>query len=184
MRGLQEIASRRVKSAVVSRVRKGLLAAALGLSIIVILIVVYVLYERNTVRTNWRRIDSAARRFERPDGLEQVARVRQGTAFCWVTCTRGGEAVVTLVFSSSIGVAESCENLRRSLTALSNSVTLASDQSTCSWKAALGHGATARASVDEASNLTGRGSGWRWMDKVAIPSSKVVAWVEFKSGIE
>jgi hypothetical protein len=165
-----------------NRSQKRFAGAALVLTLILIALGVY---ETRKVRATWDRIDSASQRFQQPDGIEQVARVRQGTAFCWVSCTEGGEAIVTLVFSSKLGVDETCDRLRASLAALNRrAVTPASFESTCSWRVALTHGAYARASVDESSRLSGAGSGWRWMEKVPVPSSAVVAWVEFNSGSE
>ena len=47
-------------------------------------------------RRTWSRLDSVAASFEAPAGMSELARVRQGDGFCFVSCTGGGEAVVTM----------------------------------------------------------------------------------------
>lgn len=48
----------------------------------------------------WSRLHSTAGRFE-PDGFTEVARVRQGQGFCLVSCSGGGEAIITIVLDAS-----------------------------------------------------------------------------------
>ena len=47
-----------------------------------------------STQQQWDQLDYAADDFRVPPGFTEVARPRQGSGFCWVTCTNGGEAVV------------------------------------------------------------------------------------------
>ena len=59
------------------------------------------------------RPDNAADDFRVPRGFTEVARPRQGSGFCWVTCTNGGEAVVTIVLETDYtDPTEACRALR------------------------------------------------------------------------
>ena len=66
-----------------------------------------------STQQRWDRLDDAADDFRVPPGFTEVARPRQGSGFCWVTCTNGGEAVVTIVLETDhTDPMEACRALR------------------------------------------------------------------------
>jgi hypothetical protein len=140
-----------------------------------------------SVQRVWDQLDSAAGRFEAPPGFEQVARVRQGTGFCWVSCTGGGEAAVTLVLSTDAPDPQTaCRALRRAIVDVAGDdvrQTGFPDEGTCGWVGELGGTATVVAVAGPRSAFDA-GSGYRWREEVEPPDSPVVAYVEFNSGIE
>lgn len=141
------------------------------------------------VQRTWVNLDRSAARFRTPEGLHEVARLRQGTAWCIISCTNGGEAVVTIVFDASAGTAaDACGRVRQSLSDVAVPLELIDDSGfSCAWQAALPRGAFARgyvADADQLQPLSPTGSaGPRWSDAIAVPKG-VVAWAEFNSGLE
>jgi hypothetical protein len=137
-----------------------------------------------TVDRVWDRLDSAAGDFEVPPGFTQVARLRQGSAFCWVTCTDGGEAVVTLVFETDArDPEEACRALRPAVVDLTGDATEPGYAETCGWRGDLGGSATVYAVAGPRTSY-GRNSGSRWTEEIDAPDTQVVAFVEFTSGLE
>jgi hypothetical protein len=141
----------------------------------------------STVHREWDRLDSAAEEFKAPRGFTQVDRVRQGTALCWVSCTNGGEAAVTLVLETDATDPEqACRVLRTALVDLVGDAVWQLDDDTdgtCGWAGDLGGSATVAAVAGPRSAFDAA-SGYRWREKVEAPDSPVVAFVEFNSGIE
>ena len=127
-------------------------------------------------RRQWDRLDNAADDFRVPQGFREVARPRQGSGFCWVTCTNGGEAIVTIVLESdSKDPIEACRALRPAIVDLTGDAD-PSYLGTCGWTGQLGGSATVFAGADRAANLRSPYDGHRWTEAVAIP--------DFNSGIE
>ncbi len=141
-----------------------------------------------------------------PDGFRRVAAVRQGTAFCFGTCTNGGEAVVTVVLDGGdLPVDTACDRIRRAVSAVASDVqspsdpvspdeptttttSAADDPFRCSWGGSLGGRANAGAVVMLRSDLQPLGPaqlyGPRWTEKIQIPSGPLLAWIQFNSGVE
>jgi len=137
-----------------------------------------------SVRQTWDTLDTAAEDFDVPPGFTEVARPRQGTAFCWVTCTHGGEAIVTMVFETEYtDPAEACPALRRAVVELTGDATEASYVDPCGWVGELPGPASVYAGVNYQRDFR-RNGGTRWTEAVAVPSTPVIAYVEFSSGIE
>lgn len=140
----------------------------------------------STVHRKWDRLDSGAGAFKAPRGLTEVDQVRQGTAFCLVSCTNGGEAAVTLVFKTdATDPKQACRALRPALVDLVGDDVRQLDDTdeTCGWAGALGGSATV-AAVAGPRTAFDAASGYRWREEVEPPDSSVVAFVEFNSGIE
>jgi hypothetical protein len=156
-------------------------------------------------RRTWSRLDRAADRFQVPDGFRQMGMVRQGTAFCFVTCSNGGEALVTIVLDAGeMPVDSACDRLRLAVrTVASNVEATASgprpagpttttrarnDPFRCAWSGRLGGKAMATALVMFRSNLQPLGPaqlyGPRWTERIKLPAGPLLAWVEFNSGLE
>lgn len=134
----------------------------------------------------WRRIDRAADEFQVPPGFTEVARPRQGQAFCVVSCTGGGEAIVTIVLrvdADGMGPEEACRLLRAAVVELTGDAETADMPGQCGWRGELGGTATVCAGAGPAA-IFGPTSGHRWAEAVAVPDSEVVAFVEFNSGVE
>ena len=133
----------------------------------------------------WDRLDTAADNFEAPAGFTEVALVRQGTAFCFVSCTNGGEAIVTSVFKTNAKTPEeACRALRPVVTDLAaNEVQPWSAGTECGWIGGLGGSATIGGFAGPQSTY-GKDGGARWTEKIDAPDSPVVAYVEFNSGVE
>jgi hypothetical protein len=137
-----------------------------------------------TARQEWRRLDNAADDFGVPAGFTEVARLRQGSGFCIVTCTNGGEAVVTIVFETDYSdPTEACRALRPAVVDLTGDAEDASYLDRCGWRGELGGPATVFAGAGRASGFSPH-DGNRWTDAATVPDSPVVAFVEFNSGIE
>lgn len=137
------------------------------------------------VRSTWHRLDDAADEFQVPAGFEKVDTVRQGTAACFVTCTNGGEAIVTIVLSSEIeDPGDACDSLHGAVVELTGAATPGAFGASCGSNGELGDGASVWAGAWPTSSLSEPGSGGRWHEEVAPPDSAVVAVVEFRSGIE
>jgi hypothetical protein len=141
-----------------------------------------------------------------PQGLRKIATVRQGTAFCFVTCTNGGEAIVTIVLDGGeLTVDAACDRIRRAVNALASDVEVPSSKATpadptttttrapydpfeCAWSGSLGGKATVGGVVMLRRDLQPLGPaqlyGPRWTEKVEIPPGPVLAWVQFNSGLE
>jgi hypothetical protein len=137
-----------------------------------------------SARREWDRLDNAAQDFRVPRGFTEVARLRQGSGFCWVTCTNGGEAIVTIVLETDdTDPIEACRALRPAIVDLTGDAE-ASYLATCGWTGHLGGSATVFGGADRAANLRSPYDGHRWTEAVALPDSPVVAFVEFNSGIE
>ena len=143
------------------------------------------------VRRTWARLDAAAQMFEIPQGFVEVGRARQGTAFCFVSCTNGGEAAVTVVMrTGALPVEDACEALGAAVRDVGRDTRrgAAHEDYRCSWEADLGATATVWAVVVERSALKPLGPaglyGPRWTEDLAIPDAPVLAWVEFNRGIE
>jgi len=101
-----------------------------------------------------------------------------------VTCTNGGEAVVTIVLETDYtDPIEACRALQPAVVDLTGDAADTSYLSTCGWTGQLGGSATVFAGADRAANLFPN-DGHRWTEAVAVPDSPVVAFVEFHSGIE
>lgn len=81
--------------------RRGLVIAALVPTVILVIVAAVVGWLAFDVHRSWARLDKASRTFEVPAGLTEVARIRQGTALCFVSCTGGGEAIVTIVMTAT-----------------------------------------------------------------------------------
>ena len=111
----------------------------------------------------------------------EVARLRQGTAWCIISCTNGGEAAVTIVFDAKAGTAAAaCSRLRQSLSEVAGPLEPIDDSGfSCAWQAALPRGAVAQgfvADADQQQPLSPTGSaGPRWSDAIAVTKG-VVAW--------
>jgi hypothetical protein len=137
-----------------------------------------------SVRQTWDTLDTAAEDFDVPPGFTEVARPRQGTAFCWVTCTHGGEAIVTMVFETEYtDPADACPALRRAVVELTGDATEASHVDPCGWVGGLPGPAWVYAGAGYQQDFRPN-DGTRWTEAVAIPSTPVIAYVEFSSGIE
>jgi hypothetical protein len=137
-----------------------------------------------SARRQWDRLDNAAQDFRVPRRFTEVTPPRQGSGFCWVTCTNGGEAIVTIVLETDYtDPIEACRELRPAIVALTGDGD-ASNQGTCGWTGQLGGSATVFAGADRAANLRSPYDGHRWTEAAAVPDSPVVAFVEFNSGIE
>lgn len=137
-----------------------------------------------SVRQTWDTLDTAAEDFDVPPGFTEVARPRQGTAFCWVTCTHGGEAIVTMVFETEYtDPADACPALRRAVVELTGDATEASHADPCGWVGGLPGPAWVYAGAGYQQDFRPN-DGTRWTEAVAIPSTPVIAYVEFSSGIE
>jgi hypothetical protein len=157
-------------------------------------------------RRTWSRLDRAAHRFKVPDGFRPVATVRQGTAFCFVTCTNGGEALVTIVLDGGeMPIDAACDRIRRAVSTVAPDVEAPSSDATptgptttttrspttlfqCVWSGSLGGQATAGGVVMLRSDLQPLGPaqlyGPRWTEKIEIPAGPLLAWIEFNSGLE
>jgi hypothetical protein len=134
--------------------------------------------------SEWRRIDNAADDFQVPPGFTEVARPRQGTAFCFVTCTNGGEAIVTIVLASDYeDPEEACRALRPAVVELTGDADEADLSELCGWSGELGGAASVFAGAGPAASF-GPTTGHRWSEVVDVPDTAVVAYVEFNSGIE
>jgi hypothetical protein len=137
-----------------------------------------------SARQQWDRLDSAADDFRVPRGFTEVARPRQGTGFCWVTCTNGGEAVVTIVLEAAYtDPTQACRALRPAIVDLTGEAADASNQGYCGWVGQLDGSATVFAGAARGANFH-RNDGHRWTETVTPPDSPVVAFVEFNSGLE
>jgi hypothetical protein len=91
----------------------------------------------------WSRLDSAAEEFKVPRSFTLADRVRQGSAFCWVSCTNGGEAIETHVFKTDAAdPQEACRALRLALVELvGDDVRRLNDaDGTCGWAGDLNSG--------------------------------------------
>ena len=138
-------------------------------------------------RRTWSRLDSVAASFEAPAGMSELARVRQGDGFCFVSCTGGGEAVVTIVLDASeLTVDAACEEVRRSVQHLAGDAVdkrAIEDDEQCVYTGDLyddaGVGGVVARRVD-LSELRGT----RWMEEEPIPNVALLAWIEINSGIE
>lgn len=141
------------------------------------------------VRRTWDRLDRAAREVHALPGFSEIARVRQGTALCIITCTSGGEAAITVVMESNT-VDGACEEMRDEVARVARDVETQPvvDGELCRWKGALGGGSVATGIViprNQLRPLTRDGRfGYRWTDKIRPPESQVLAWVELNSGVE
>jgi hypothetical protein len=137
-----------------------------------------------SVRRVWDRLDAAAEDFDVPAGFTEVARLRQGTAFCVVTCTHGGEALVTMVFETDFtDPADACPALRAAIVELTGDAADASYGDECGTVGDLGGSASVFAGAGHRQDYRPH-DGNRWTDAVAVPDSPVIAYVEFNSGIE
>jgi hypothetical protein len=156
-------------------------------------------------RRTWSRLDRAAGRFEVPDGFRLVATVRRGTAFCFVTCTNGGEALVTVVLDGGqMPVETACDRIRRAVSRVASDIEapnsdaapvgpttttrVSGDPFRCTWSGSLGGEATATGLVMLRSDLRplepAQLYGPRWTGKIEIPAGPLLAWIEFSSGLE
>jgi hypothetical protein len=136
-----------------------------------------------SARQEWNRIDNAAADFQVPPGFTEVARPRQGQGFCFVTCTNGGEAIVTIVLESDYeDPEEACRALRPAVVELTGDAQDMSYDDYCGWAGELGGTASVFAGAGYATSFGP--SGHRWTEVVDVPDSRVVAYVEFTSGIE
>jgi hypothetical protein len=137
-----------------------------------------------SVRQVWDKLDTAAEDFDVPPGFTEVARPRQGTAFCWVTCTHGGEAMVTMVFETEYtDPADACPALRRAVVELTGDATEGSYEDPCGWVGELPGPASLYAGAGYQQDFRAN-DGTRWTEAAAIPSTRVIAYVELNSGIE
>ena len=158
-----------------------LVAITLGL---VVALAAGVAWVVRTADRTWDRLDSAADDFEVPSGFTQVARVRQGTAFCWVTCTNGGEANVTLVFETDARTPEeACRKLHQPVVELTGDATKPEFTETCGWRGDLAGNSSVYAAAGPHASF-GPQSGFRWTEEVEAPDTPVVAYVEFASGLD
>ena len=104
--------------------------------------------------------------------MSELARVRQGDGFCFVSCTGGGEAVVTIVLDASeLTVEAACEEVRRSVQHLAGDAVnkrAIEDDEQCVYTGDLyddaGVGGVVARRVD-LSELRGT----RWMEEEPIP---------------
>jgi hypothetical protein len=104
------------KPSVPTRRRVPLPPVLIVLLVVILVVAAGVTLVAWTVHREWDRLDSAVNDFEAPGGFTQVARVRQRTAFCFVSCDNGGEAVETLVFKTDAAdPQEACRALRQAL---------------------------------------------------------------------
>jgi len=101
-----------------------------------------------------------------------------------VTCTNGGEAVVTIVFETDYtDPMEACRALRPAIVDLTGDAADASSPGYCGWAGELGGSASVFAGAGREPGFRPH-DGHRWTDAVAVPDSPVVAFVEFNSGLE
>ena len=168
--------------------RTAVACALVGLVVVAACVVVAVVTATGVQRT-WANLDRSAAGLRTPEGLHEVARLRQGTAWCIISCTNGGEAAVTIVFDANAGTAaDACGRLRQSLSEVAGPLEPIDDSGfSCAWQAALPRAAVVRGFVTDADQLqplspTGS-AGPRWSDAIAVPKG-VVAWAEFNSGLE
>ncbi len=137
-----------------------------------------------STQQQWDQLDDAADDFRVPPGFTEVARPRQGSGFCWVTCTNGGEAVITIVLATDhTDPMEACRALRPAIVGLTGDAADASHLDSCGWVGELGGSASVFASAGRQQDFRPH-DGHRWTDAVAVPESPVVAFVEFNSGLE
>jgi len=144
-----------------------------------------------TVHQTWSQLDAAAGAFQVPAGFNEVARVRQGTALCFVTCTQGGEAIVTIVLSAGdLKVETACSELDRAVREVGNQVKAGPkiDAFQCNSSGSLRGDSSVWGIVAKRSDLKPLGPaglyGPRWTEKMPIPDVPLLAWVELNSGIE
>jgi hypothetical protein len=171
--------------------RRGLVIAALVPTVILVIVAAVVGWLAFDVHRSWARLDKASRAFEVPAGLTEVARIRQGTALCFVSCTGGGEAIITIVMTARELPAETaCSELRQAVEKIAQDTKQgrAIEAYQCNWTGALGGGSTAWGIVAWRADLKPLGPrglyGPRWTERTEIPDEPLLVWVEFNSGIE
>lgn len=130
----------------------------------------------------WARLHAVTDDFPAPSGFRELAVVKEGSAFCVISCS---PARVTLVFNSSMDPEETCDVLR---THLDRHVGEPRDQPYLSWCGfevqlmSVGDGAYAQPGAEVGSTL--RASGPSWSQSVEVDTGSTIAWVEFNSGLD
>jgi|ERR671919_81507 hypothetical protein len=140
-------------------------------------------------RRTWSRLDSAAAGLTIPDGMSELLRVRQGQGFCWVSCTGGGEAVLTVVLDASeLTIETACDELRPLVQELSEGPAhfASIPDYQCGYVGSLYDDASVIGTVARRVDLCEPPSacGTRWMETQPVPDVPLLAWIEFNSGIE
>jgi hypothetical protein len=144
-------------------------------------------------RWTWSRLEGEAEELEVPSGFTEIDRVRTGEGFCFVSCTGGGEAVLTVVMDpGELSVEESCRRVEQAVKQLAGSADAAPDSMTYGYRCDIGGPLDGSASVrgvviqrgDIECEEPSLGCGPRWMEKLPVPDLPVIAWIEFNSGIE
>jgi hypothetical protein len=136
----------------------------------------------------WSSLDNAADDFGVPEGFSELQRVRSGEAVCFVTCTGGGEAVVTVILDpGSLTEDEACSRMedavRESLADAGSVLEPPLGLYQCDFGGPLEGTMWIGGVVARAADLRPDG-GERWLEDEAVPELPVVAWVQFNSGIE
>jgi hypothetical protein len=154
-------------------------------ALVVAAIVGWVMWTNHRV---WSDLDRAADDFGVPPGFTELQRVRSGDAFCFVTCTNGGEPVLTVVFDpGTLSIDETCdaveEAVRESLDAAGSDLEPSLGFYECDFVGPLDGTMRIAGLVAQTEDLC-TGCGDRWLDDQAVPDLPVVAWVAFHSGIE
>jgi len=154
-------------------------------ALVIAVIVGWIMWTNHQV---WGDLDDAADDFSVPTGFTELQRVRSGDAFCFVSCTNGGEAVLTLVFDpGTLTTDEACDALeeavRESVDAAGSDLYPSLGFYECDFAGDLEGTMGISGRVDRTAELC-TGCGERWLDDEEVPDLPVVAWVYFSSGIE
>jgi hypothetical protein len=144
------------------RLGRAILSVTAVLGLVVVVIAAWLAI---WVHSAWARLDRGADKFAAGPPFDVVAHVRQGTALCFVSCTHGGDATVTVVMTVDGDVADACAKLQERVGAVASAPAVeAPGDFACDFSAPLGGGAMVRGVVAMRSQLrplgpasTGRG---------------------------
>jgi hypothetical protein len=125
------------------------------------------------VHSTWHKLDEAADDFGIPPGFTEVERVRSGTAACFVTCTNGGEAVVTVILDpGSLSVPAACDAMEKAVRDFIDDAGTELEPALgfyeCDFGGPLAGTMRMGGAVEHAKDLC-EGCGERWLDDVDVP---------------
>lgn len=132
----------------------------------------------------WPRLERAADRFPTPPAMTVVDSVREGTAFCPISCD---EPRITIVYRTSLSPDQACAQLRKTIDESVGPTTNREYLTWCGYEAALpsvADEAFALGGAEPAGDLLA-GVGPSWKTKITVPkTNETIAWVQFSSGLD
>jgi len=142
----------------------------------------------------WSHLDSAARELHLPSGFTEIGRVRSGDGVCFVSCSHGGEAVLTVVMDPGARPAdEACQRVEHAVRRLAGGAQAAADAPgyglRCDISGSLSGTMYVRGGVAQHDDVDCQETSLscarpRWTDTMPVPDLPTVAWIEFNGGIE